>query len=46
MDQTARRTLAGFEAMAMVRKRQVRNIGGRDIRSQASFIADLFQVAV
>jgi transposase, IS6 family len=32
---TARRTLAGFEAMAMIRKGQVRNIGGSDIRGQA-----------
>ena len=42
---TARRTLAGYEAMAMVRKGQVRGIGGRDMRAQASFIAELFQVA-
>jgi transposase-like protein len=42
---TARRTLAGYEAMAMVRKGQVRNIGGRDMRAQASFVAELFQIA-
>ena len=42
---TARRTLAGYEAMAMVRKGQVRGIGGRDMRTQASFLAELFQVA-
>ena len=42
---TARRTLAGFEAMAMIRKGQVRTIGGRDIRAQASFIAGVFQIA-
>jgi hypothetical protein len=42
---TARRTLAGYEAMAMVRKGQVRGIGGRDMRAQASFVAGLFQVA-
>ena len=42
---TARRTLAGYEAMAMVRKGQVRGTGGRDIRAQASFVAELFQVA-
>ena len=42
---TARRTLAGYEVMAMVRKGQVRKIGGRDIRAQATFIAELFQVA-
>ena len=42
---TARRTLAGYEAMAMMRKGQVRKIGGRDIRAQATFIAALFQAA-
>ena len=42
---TARRTLAGYEAMAMVRKGQVRNIGGRDMQAQAAFVADLFQIA-
>jgi transposase-like protein len=30
---TARRTLAGYEAMAMVRKGQVRDIGGCDMRA-------------
>jgi transposase-like protein len=42
---TARRTLAGFEAMAMIRKGQVRNIGGRDIQAQTAFIAGMFQMA-
>jgi transposase, IS6 family len=42
---TARRTLAGYEAMAMIRKGQVRNISGRDIEAQAQFIAMLFEVA-
>ena len=42
---TARRTLAGFEAMAMIRKGQVRNIGGRDIRGQATLIASVFEIA-
>jgi transposase-like protein len=42
---TARRTLAGYEAMAMIRKGQVRNMGGNDIRAQATFIARLFDVA-
>jgi hypothetical protein len=42
---TARRTVAGYEVMAMVRKGQVRNIGGRDMQAQASFIAELFQIA-
>ena len=42
---TARRTLAGYEAMAMMRKGQVRNTSGNDIRAQATFIAGLFQIA-
>jgi IS6 family transposase len=41
---TARRTLAGYEAMAMIRKGQVRRICGNDIRAQAAFIAELFEV--
>ena len=39
---TARRTLAGFEAFAMIRKGQIRNLDGRDIRAQAAFVASLF----
>jgi transposase, IS6 family len=40
----ARRTLAGYEAMAMMRKGQLRNIdGGGNIRAHAEFIAGLFQ---
>src|SRR3954452_9341176 len=42
---TARRTLAGYEVMAMMRKGQVRRIGGRDMRAQASFVAKLFDIA-
>ena len=42
---TARRTLAGYEAMAMIRKGQLRDIGGRDMRAQASVIAGLFEMA-
>ena len=30
---TARRTLAGYKAMAMIKKGQVQNIGGSDIRA-------------
>ena len=40
-----RRTLAGYEAMAMIKKGQILNISGSDIRAQAEFIAGLFQVA-
>lgn len=42
--QTARRALAGYEAMAMVRKGQVQNVGGRDMKAQAAFLAGLFAV--
>lgn len=42
---TARRTLAGFETMAMIRKGQVRNIDGRDVRAQAVSIAAMFDSA-
>jgi transposase-like protein len=42
---TARRTLAGYEVMAMVRKGQLRRIGGRDMRTQATFVTELFQIA-
>ena len=42
---TAQRTLAGDEAMAMIRKGQVQNVGGRDMRAQATFIAGLFGIA-
>jgi len=41
---TARRTLAGYEAMAMVRKGQVRNVGGGDMKAQTAFVADVFRV--
>jgi transposase-like protein len=39
---TARATLAGYEAMAMIRKGQLRDVGGRDMWAQADFIAELF----
>ena len=42
---TARRTLAGYEAMAMIRKGQVHNVGGRDMKAQTAFVAGLFGVA-
>ena len=42
---TARRTLAGYEAMAMIRNGQVRKIGGRDMQAQATFIVKLFEIA-
>jgi transposase, IS6 family len=42
---TARRTVAGFEAMAMVRKGQGEAIGGGDMQAQPTFAAELFQIA-
>ena len=42
---TARATLAGYEAMAMIRKRQVHEVGGCDMQAQAALITGLFQVA-
>ncbi len=42
---TGRRTLAGYEAMAMIRKGQVHGIAGRDMPAQAAFIATLFKGA-
>ena len=43
--ETATRTLAGYEAMAMIRKGQVHNVGGRNMQAQAVFVAGLFGVA-
>jgi transposase, IS6 family len=34
-----------YEAMAMIRKGEVRKIDGSDTRAQAQFIAGLFRVA-
>jgi transposase-like protein len=42
---TARRTLAGYEAMAMINKGQVQNTGGRDMQAQTAFVANRFQSA-
>ncbi len=41
---TARRTLAGYEAMAMIRKGQARNIDRHDIRAQTAFVAGIFKI--
>jgi transposase, IS6 family len=42
---TARRTLMGYEVMAMIRKGQAHQIGGRDMRAQAALIAEMFGLA-
>jgi hypothetical protein len=31
--------------MAMIRKGQVRKVGGRDTRAQTTLVAELFQIA-
>ena len=42
---TARRTLAGVEAMAMLAKGQVRAVPENDMPAQQTFVADLFGLA-
>ena len=42
---TAWRTLVGYETLAMMRKGQVKGIGGNDIVAQAAFVNTLFDVA-
>jgi IS6 family transposase len=42
---TAERALEGVEAMHMMRKGQVKRLGGRDATEQAKFVASLFGVA-
>ena len=42
---TARRTLAGVKAMAMLAKGQVRAVPGNDMPAQRTFVADLFGLA-
>ncbi len=42
---TAWRTLVGHETLAMMRKGQVKGIGGDDIVAQAAFVNALFNVA-
>ena len=43
--QTARLILAGYEAMAMIRKGQVQYINGRNMQAQSAFVAGLFKIA-
>ena len=42
---TAKRTLEGIEAMNMMRKGQVKRLGGSDAIGQVRFVASLFQPA-
>jgi len=41
----ARRTIAGYEALHMIRKRQARWVSGADVRQQNRFIDQLFELA-
>ena len=43
--QTARRTIAGFEAMAMIRPGQVTRAERNDMTDQAEFVSNLFKIA-
>ena len=43
--QMAERTLEGIEAVNMIRKGQVKRLGGSDTRGQATFVASLFGIA-
>ena len=42
---TAERTLEGIEALHILRKGQVKRLGGRDAVGQARFVAGLFGIA-
>jgi IS6 family transposase len=42
---TARRTINGYEAMNMIRKRQIEGVERKDIRGQVGFVAGLFRIA-
>ncbi len=42
---TAERTLAGIEAVNMMRKGQVKRLAGSDAQAQAKFVLNLFQIA-
>ena len=42
---TAERTIQGVEAVNMMRKGQVKRLGGNDAVGQAEFIASLFKIA-
>jgi len=41
----AKQMLAGYEAMAMIKKGQVHNVDGRDMKAQAAFVAGVFRIA-
>ena len=42
---TAHRTIKGYEAMNMIRKGQIEEVGRKDILGQVGFVAGLFRIA-
>lgn len=42
---TAKKTIAGYETMHMLRKGQVKNLDGNDMRAQKQFVEQLFGIA-
>ena len=42
---TAERTIEGIEALHMMRKGQVKRLGGRDAIGQGKFVESLFGIA-
>jgi len=42
---SAKRTLEGIEAVNMMRKGQVKRLGGHDAQSHQKFVLSLFQIA-
>jgi transposase, IS6 family len=42
---TARQTIQGYEAMNMIRKGQIKDVGKGDVMGQISFINKIFGVA-
>ncbi len=42
---TARRTLAGFEIMNMIRKGQIHDVDRGDVVAQRDFFAQIFEIA-
>jgi len=43
---TAERTLEGIESINMIRKGQVKRLGGSDVQGRAKFVGSLFEVVV
>jgi hypothetical protein len=44
--QAAKRTIQGYEAINMIRKRKVQRVGGTNVRRQIQFIERLFELPI